>query len=47
MAEEKKKTAANETEEFIARKLKAVNEMRSPAKAKRAAERILRNRKVG
>ena len=43
-----KKTAKQETEEFIARKLKAINEMSSPAKAKRAAERVLANRrKVG
>lgn len=43
-----KKSAKQETEEFIARKLKAINEMSSPAKAKRAAERVLANRrKVG
>jgi len=43
-----KKTAKQETEDFIARKLKAINEMSSPAKAKRAAERVLANRrKVG
>ena len=43
-----KKTAKHETEDFIARKLKAINEMSSPAKAKRAAERVLANRrKVG
>lgn len=37
-----------EREEFIARKMKAVNEMASPAKARRAAARILQNnRKVG
>ena len=45
MAEKEKKV--DTTEEFIARKLKAINEMKSPAKAKRAAERVLRNRKVG
>lgn len=43
-----KKTAKQETEDFIARKLKAINEMSSPAKARRAAERVLANRrKVG
>lgn len=43
-----KRTAKQETEDFIARKLKAINEMSSPAKAKRAAERVLANRrKVG
>lgn len=43
-----KKTAKQETEDFIQRKLKVINEMSSPAKAKRAAERVLANRrKVG
>lgn len=43
-----KKTPKQETEDFIARKLKAINEMSSPAKARRAAERVLANRrKVG
>lgn len=32
-------------EEFIARKLKAVNEMEDRAKARKLAERILANRK--
>lgn len=42
------KSAKQETEAFIARKMKAINEMSSPAKAKQAAERVLRNRrKVG
>jgi len=45
MAEKEKKVDLNEA--FIARKLKAINEMKSPAKAKKAAERVLRNRKVG
>lgn len=36
-----------ETEKFIARKMKAINEMQSPAKARRAAARLLKNRKVG
>lgn len=37
-----------EREEFIARKMKAINEMSSPAKARRAAVRLLQNnRKVG
>lgn len=33
------------TEEFIARKLKVINEMEDKAKAKRLAERVLANRK--
>lgn len=42
------KDERQEREEFIARKMKAVNEMESPAKARRAAARILQNnRKVG
>lgn len=42
------KDERQEREEFIARKMKAVNEMASPAKARRAAARILQNnRKVG
>lgn len=45
MAEKEKKVDLNEA--FISRKLKAINEMKSPAKAKKAAERVLRNRKVG
>lgn len=41
-------TAKQDMEDFIQRKLKAINEMSSPAKAKRAAERVLANRrKVG
>lgn len=55
---EKKETKAVEAEvvkenkpdaqAFIARKMKAINEMSSPAKAKRAAMRVLQNsRKVG
>lgn len=44
---EEKKTAKQVQEEFIARKMKAVNQMTSPAKAKRAAMRVLANRKVG
>lgn len=40
-------TAKRETDAFIARKMKAINEMASPAKAKRAAMRVLANRKVG
>ena len=44
----KKKTVKQETEDFINRKMKAINEMSSPAKARRAAERVLANRrKVG
>ena len=34
-------------ESFIARKMKVINEMSSPAKARRAAVRLLQNRKVG
>lgn len=40
-------TAKKDMEDFIARKLKAINEMESPAKARRAAVRVLHNRKVG
>lgn len=37
-----------EVEAFISRKMKAINEMASPAKARRAAVRLLQNsRKVG
>lgn len=32
-------------EEFIVRKLKAINMMQNPAKAREAAERVLRNRR--
>ena len=46
-AESAKNTADKELEKFIARKMKAINEMSSPAKAKRAAMRVLANRKVG
>lgn len=53
MAKEEK-TVAETTEPkkkkadtFVARKMKAINEMQSPAKAKKAAERVLLNRKVG
>ena len=34
-----------DVEAFIARKLKVINEMSDRAKAKRLAERVLRNRK--
>ena len=44
---EAKKTKKQEIESFIARKMKAINEMESPAKAKRTAMRVLQNRKVG
>ena len=40
-------SAKREIEAFIARKMKAINEIESPAKAKRAAMRVLANRKVG
>lgn len=37
-----------EVEKFIGRKMKVINEMSSPAKARRAAVRLLQNnRKVG
>lgn len=39
--------STNKTDAFIARKMKAINEMNSPAKAKKSAERVLWNRKVG
>lgn len=39
--------AENTADAFIARKMKAINEMTSPAKAKKSAERVLWNRKVG
>lgn len=46
--EKVEKSAKQETEAFIARKMKAINEMSSPAKARRSAERVLQNRrKVG
>lgn len=50
---EKKETKAEavvvekNVDAFIARKMKAINEMASPAKAKKSAERVLWNRKVG
>lgn len=50
MADKENKVVDNtkqETENFIARKMKAINEMSSPAKARRAAVRLLKNRKVG
>ena len=43
----KVENTTQETEKFIKRKMKAVNEMSSPAKARRAAARLLKNRKVG
>lgn len=45
--ETKVNNTKQETEAFIARKMKAINEMSSPAKARRAAARLLKNRKVG
>lgn len=42
------KTAKQDVDKWIERKMKAINEMSSPAKARRSAERVLRNkRKVG
>lgn len=46
-AEVIEKKPQKDVEKFIARKMKAINEMTSPAKAKRAAMRVLANRKVG
>ena len=46
-AVEAKVDAAQEREAFIKRKMVAINQMSSPAKAKRAAVRLLRNRKAG
>lgn len=42
--EETVEETADKTEEFIARKLKAINRMENPAKAKRLADRVLRKR---
>lgn len=42
---EKKVKEPKTTEEFIARKLKVINEMEDKAKARRLAERVLANRK--
>ena len=49
MADEKTKEtkSTNTADDFIERKLMAINEMKSPAKAKKAAERVMWNRKVG
>lgn len=44
MAEKKKKAEATDVEKFIARKLKAINEMQNKAKARALAERVLKNR---
>lgn len=43
--EEETVEAPDYTEEFIARQLKSINKSSNRAKAKRLAERILRNRK--
>lgn len=41
-------TAKQDVDKWIARKMKAINEMTSPAKARQAALRVLQNkRKVG
>lgn len=55
MADEKKvekteakvKNTKQEGAEFFQRKMKASNQMSSPAKARRAVARLLNNRKVG
>ena len=41
------KSDKQDIEDFIARKMKAINMMSSPAKARRAAMRVMSNRKVG
>lgn len=46
-AEVPKKKAKSNVDAFIERKLKAINAMSNPAKAKRSAERVLMNRKRG
>lgn len=41
-------TAQQDAEKWVARKMKAINEMSSPAKARLAAQRVLQSkRKVG
>lgn len=42
--EEVKEDTTDKTEEFIARKLRAINRMENPAKARRLADRVLRKR---
>ena len=44
VVEEVKEDTTDKTEEFIARKLRAINSMENPAKAKRLADRVLRKR---
>ena len=44
MATKKKPKEENSVEAFIARKLKAINEMQNKAKARSLAERVLKNR---
>lgn len=44
---EVKKEKPQSIDKFIARKMKAINEMESPAKARRTAMRVFANRKVG
>lgn len=45
--EAKVKNTKQEGAEFFQRKMKASNQMSSPAKARRAVARLLNNRKVG
>lgn len=44
MAEEKKKVEKVDTQAFINRKLKAINNMPNKAKARALAERVLNNK---
>ena len=44
VVEEVKEDTTDKTEEFIARKLRAINRMENPAKARRLADRVLRKR---
>lgn len=45
VVQEVPKEEKNPTEEFIARKLRAINMMENKAKARKLAERVLANRK--
>lgn len=44
MAKKEVKKEVTDVEQFIARKLKAINEMQNKAKARFLAERVLKNR---
>lgn len=45
IAEEEPVAEQDNSEQFVYAQLKAINKMNNPAKAKRLAERVLRNRK--